>query len=314
MFQDETIKVELPAIQQLQQLGWDYLHGSALAPGDTPAPALPKDGAPAGERGYYRDVVLVNRLEAALRRLNPWISDENLRKVMREITHPFHAGLMEYNHAIHQLLVNYLSVEQDLGKGRKGQTVKIIDFDNPANNEFLCTNQFKVEGANQNIIPDIVCFVNGLPLAVIECKSPYLSSPMAEGIDQLRRYANLRRPQSTLGESDEGAQKLFWYNQLMVSSCRDQAQVGTISSTSQHYGDWKDPYPFTDSDICTLVAQPPHVIGSGEHKVGDVPSPDYLAHARQVALGAPEITAQQRLLAGMFSPASFLDLIQNFVS
>lgn len=301
MFQDEIDKVEQPALDQLTRLGWTYVPGAALAP------AAPGEG----ERAYYRDVVLVKRLEAALLRLNPWISEENLRKVMREITHPNHAGLMEYNQALYQMLVNYLSVEQDLGKGRKGQTVRIIDFDRPANNDFLCTNQFKVEGANQNIIPDIVCFVNGLPLAVIECKSPYLSSPMAEGIDQLRRYANLRRP-----EEDEGAQKLFWYNQLMVASCRDQARVGTISSTAQHYGDWKDAYPFTDADIRSLFS-PSSPMGAGSsHKSGDVPSPAYLVKAKQVAYGgdnAPaDITAQQRLLAGLFSQANFLDLIRNF--
>jgi len=305
MFQDEIEKVEQPAIDQLTKLGWTYVAGTTLAP------VLPVDGAPVGERGYYRDVVLTSRLEAALRRLNPWISEENLRKVMRETTHPNHVALMEYNHAIHQMLVNYLSVEQDLGKGRKGQTVKIIDFDEPANNEFLCTNQFKVEGANQNIIPDIVCFVNGLPLAVIECKSPYLSSPMAEGIDQLRRYANLRYP-----ETDEGAQKLLWYNQLMVSTCRDQAKVGTISSTAQHYGDWKDAYPFTDADIRAMAQQSSSDSFQAKNLL-EAPHPEYWAAAKQVAGGvdahSSEITAQHRLLAGMFYPANFLDLIQNFV-
>jgi type I restriction enzyme R subunit len=263
---DELDKVELPAIAQLKQLGWTYIHGAELTPD-----FLHADGSRA--RAYMRDVVLTNQLDAAIKRINPWISDENLRKVSRELTHPVHAGLMEYNHALYNTLVNYQSVEQDLGKGRKGQTVKIIDFDNLANNEFLCTNQFKIEGVNQNIIPDIVCFVNGLPLAVIECKSPYITNPIAEGINQLRRYANLRRP-----HDDEGADKLFWYNQLMVSTCRDQAKVGTISSSGQHYGDWKDAYPFTDNEL------------DGEHT-----------------------TAQQRMLAGMFNKASFLDLIQNFV-
>ena len=184
-------------------------------------------------------------------------------------------------------------------KGRKGQTVKIIDFDNPDNNEFLCTNQFKVEGVNQNIIPDIVCFVNGLPLAVIEAKSPYISSPMQEGINQLRRYANLRQP-----HEDEGAEKLFWYNQLMVATCRDLAKVGTISSTAQHYGDWKDAYPFTDADLSNL--------GQPANQVKDVPSPAYLADAKATA-SAPEVTAQQRLIAGMFNKQSFLDILQNFV-
>ncbi|MFT4869860.1 MAG: type I restriction enzyme R subunit [Colwellia sp.] len=266
MNQDELDKVELPAIAQLKQLGWTYIHGTELTPD-----FLHADGSSA--RSYLRDVVLVNHLDAAIRRINPWISDENLRKVLRELTHPVCAGLMEYNHGLYNTLVNYQSVEQDLGKGRKGQTVKIIDFDNPENNEFVCTNQFKVEGVNQNIIPDIVCFVNGLPLAVIECKSPYITNPIAEGINQLRRYANLRRP-----HDDEGADKLFWYNQLMVSTCRDQSKVGTISSTGQHYGDWKDAYPYTDKEL------------DGENT-----------------------TAQQRMLAGMFNKASFLDLIQNFV-
>ena len=309
LFQDEVEKVELPAIEQLTRLGWTYVPGADLAP------VLPVDGAPLGERGYYRDVVLSKRLEAAIVRLNPWISDENLRKVIREFTHPNHAGLMEYNQSIYDLLVNYLSVEQDLGAGRKGQTVKVIDFDNPGKNEFLCTNQFKVEGINQNIIPDIVCFVNGLPLAVIECKSPYVADAVAEGINQLRRYANLRSP-----EDDEGAQKLFWYNQLMVSTCRDQAKVGTISSSAQHYGDWKDAYPFTDADIQAMVQQPaPDASGAASvsNKIGDVPSPEYLLAAKQISGGAGgvsgEVTPQQRLLAGMFTPASFLDLIQNFI-
>lgn len=264
MNQDELNKVELPAIAQLQQLGWKYINGLNLSP-------------EAGVRPYNRDVVLVGQLNAAIKRINPWISDENLKKVSREVTHPLFAGLMEYNHAFYKKLVSYQSVEQDLGKGRKGQTVKIIDFDNIDNNEFICTNQFKVEGVNQNIIPDIVCFVNGIPLAVIECKSPYITSPMSDGINQLRRYANLRHP-----NDDEGAEKLFWYNQLMVSTCRDQAKVGTISSNSQHYGDWKDAYPFTDKELDTEQ-------------------------------GTEGVTAQQRLLAGMFNREGFLDLLQNFV-
>ncbi|HKM38056.1 MAG TPA: HsdR family type I site-specific deoxyribonuclease [Thiopseudomonas sp.] len=304
MFQDEELKVEQPAIEQLIKLGWEYVPGASLAP------LAAGTGSQKAERDYYREVVLVGRLESALRKLNPWISDENLRKVMREITHPHHAALMEYNHSIYEMLANYLSVEQDLGKGRKGQTVKIIDFENPENNDFLCTNQFKIEGANQNIIPDIVCFVNGLPLAVIECKSPYKADAIAEGIDQLRRYANLREP-----ASDEGAEKLFWYNQLMVSTCRDQARVGTISSTAQYYSDWKDAYPHTDADIHNLLAQPLPTANGNPVALSDVPSPAYLAQAQQIANGSTqptEINPQQRLLAGMFNRAGFLDLIQNF--
>ena len=149
MFQDEEQKVELTAIEQLQSLGWDYIHGSNLAP-DT-----------SDEREYLKDVVLTKRLNNAIPRINPWINDSNLRNVVRELTHLKVATLMEANQSVWETLVSYQSVLQDLGKGNKGQTVKVIDFDNPEKNEFLCTNQFKIEGVNQNIIPDIVLFVNG---------------------------------------------------------------------------------------------------------------------------------------------------------
>lgn len=294
MDQDELHKVELPAIAQLSLLGWQYIAGTKLTPEYQ-------------ERPYLRDVVLVGRLEAAIKRINPWINDENLRKVCRDITHPNFVGLMEYNQAIYQTLVNYLSVEQDVGKGRKGQTVKLIDFDNLEANEFICTSQFKVEGVNQSIIPDIVCFINGLPLAVIECKSPYISAPMSEGINQLRRYANLRN-----SVDDEGAQRLFWYNQLMVSTCRDQAKVGTISSNASHYADWKDAYPFTDTTLNEQnLSQAFSRNSLDDMQVSDNPALYTATSSHYEAITA--VTAQQRLIAGMFSPASFLDILQNFI-
>lgn len=325
MKNNEFDKVEVPAISQLVKLGWLYIRGKQLSPEH-----ICTDGKP--ERASLRDVILVKRLETAIKRINPWISDENLRKVSRDITHPNFAALMEYNHSFYQTMVNYLSVEQDLGKGRKGQTVKLIDFEQPANNEFLCTNQFKIEG-NQNIIPDIVCFVNGIPLAVIECKSPYISAPMSEGIDQLRRYANIRNP-----EDHEGAEKLFWYNQLMISTCRDQAKVGTISSSSAHYGDWKDAYPFTDQMLeqqsltnnvidfrATVdIEMPTNALEDSVLDVSDeLPQLDKVADPsaqyNQSPNDAPsyndltKVTAQQRLLAGMFNKDNFLDLLQNFI-
>jgi type I restriction enzyme, R subunit len=292
MTNDEYDKVELPALQQLQQLGWTYLHGSQFLP------------APNGEREYFREVVLEKHLSTAIQRINPWISDENLRKVMREITHPQIATLMEANQNLWQTLVHYQSVEQDLGKGRKGQTVRIIDFDNPANNEFLCVNQFKIEGINESVIPDILLFVNGLPLAIIEAKSPYITNPLESGINQLRRYANRRAP-----HEDEGVEKLFWYNQLMVCTHRDKAAVGTISSKVEHYLEWKDAYPFTDADI---VGEINNYAGVKEKSIpyGDVLTDTGLTEP----VWQKPVTAnsQQILLAGLFSHANFLDVIQNF--
>ncbi len=259
MNSDELIKVEQPALDQLKSLGWFYVDGRTLLPDST------------DERSSFKEPILEKKLSESIKRINPWISDENLRKIVRDITKTQYANLLEANQGIWNLLTQCVSVDQDLGKGRKGQTVKIIDFENIENNEFLCVNQFKVSGVNQNIIPDIVLFVNGLPLAVIECKSPYTTDPMEAGIDQLLRYANRRKP-----ENDEGAERLFHYNQLMVSTHRDKARVGTISSRMEHYLEWKDPYPFNLDEM-----------------------------------GA-EITSQEVLIAGLFSKKNFLDVIQNF--
>ena len=286
-FFDEQEKVETPALEQLQALDWTYVPGADLSPESST------------ERQYYRDVVLQDRLTTAIRRINPWISEENLRKVVRDLRFQGveHPTLIETNQTLWETLVQYISVEQDLGKGRKGQTVKIIDFENPDNNEFLCVNQYKVEGAHQNIIPDIVLFVNGLPLAVIECKSPYITNPMEAGIDQLLRYANRRQP-----HEDEGAERLFWYNQIMVSTHRDRARVGTLSSRMEHYLEWKDPYPLTLDQLAAQLqpdAANQPVYGE-ELKVADPPGEYGLVNSQQV------------LIAGLFNRKNFLDLIQNF--
>jgi type I restriction enzyme, R subunit len=259
MASDELDKVELPALEQLQSLGWSYVEGAKLSPDES------------DERSSLKDVVLEKRLRESLKRINPWINDENLRKVVRELTKTLYPNLVEANQGIWTQINQCISVMQDLGKGNKGQTVHIIDFEHPENNEFLCTNQFKVSGVNQNIIPDILCFVNGLPLAVIECKSPYITNPMEAGIDQLLRYANRRAP-----ENDEGAERLFHYNLFMVSTHREKARVGTITSHMEHYLEWKDPYPLSLEEVA-----------GGE-------------------------ASQDVLLAGLFSRVNFLDILQNF--
>ncbi|MCP9803099.1 type I restriction endonuclease subunit R [Cyanobium sp. T1G-Tous] len=256
---DERQFVEAPALEQLKGLGWSHLDGTTLVPGTS------------NHRSSLKDVVLTPNLEQAIQRINPWISKDNLRKVVREVTLIQFSTLMESNKWFWERLTQYFSVDQDLGSGRRGQTLKLIDFDNPENNEFFCVDQFKIQGPSQNIIPDILLFVNGLPLGVIECKAPFVTDPMAEGINQLRRYANLRNPSDT-----EGCEKLFHYNQVMVSTHRDGARVGTISSPVEYYLEWKDPYP-TDAK----------------------------------ELGSPA-NAQQLLIQGLLKPQNFLDIIQNF--
>lgn len=259
MTSDEIQEVELPALEHLQCLGWSYISGARFSPKES------------DERNSIKDVVLINRLIASIKRINPWISKDNLHWVVQNLTKVRHTSLIEVNQKIWTQINQCVSVKQDVGHGDKGQTVHIFDFDNPENNEFLCTNQFKVSGTKQIIIPDIVLFINGLPLAVIECKSPYSTNPIEAGIEQLRRYANIREPSTR-----EGAERLFHYNLMMVSTCRNKARVGTITSRMEHFLEWKDPYPLTVDQV------------GGEESSQDV------------------------LIAGLFSKANFLDILQNF--
>ncbi|MEC2072482.1 type I restriction endonuclease subunit R [Alkalihalophilus marmarensis] len=219
---NEKKLVEDRLIEQLQGMGYEYLHGPAL---DV-------------ERETASDVILRARLLGAIERLNPWISEENSRKVMRSILHIEATNLMEANEAFYEMLVNYISVQQDLGKGKKNQTVKLIDFDDPDNNEYLVVDQFSITNARGTIRPDLMVFVNGLPLVVIECKSPMLNihEQIGQGVKQLRRY-------------QEEQERLFHYNQFMVATSNDRARVGTIGAKAQHYGLWKDPYPLKTAEI-----------------------------------------------------------------
>ena len=117
MANDEYDKVELPALNQLKSLGWIYVEGSALSPEES------------DERNSFKDVVLEKRLTKSIKQINPWINDENLRKVVRDLTRAQFPNLIEANQSHWNILTQYTSVLQDLGQGNRGQTVKIIDFD-----------------------------------------------------------------------------------------------------------------------------------------------------------------------------------------
>ena len=99
-----------------------------------------------------------------------------------------------------------------------------------------------IPGTENHIIPDIVLFVNGLP-GVVECKSAYLPDPIGEAVEQLMRYQNRR------GDTKEGNEKLFWYNQFLVATSRQICRYSSITGEFEHFIEWKDPYPFKLSDI-----------------------------------------------------------------
>lgn len=239
---EETL-VELPAIEYLEKkFGYDFIHGQFLTPENN-------------ERDSMTEVILKNRFKKALKKINPWMNDTNISKAVRYLTRPENLGvnLYEINEKIYEAIVNLsYSLDQDLdGSGQKKyHTVKFIDWDNIENNEFLVTRQFKVHGPNEKIIPDIIIFINGIPVVVLECKSPFLEKSKNENMgkyeafNQLRRYMNGRD-----GDIVEGAERLFYSNFITGILNKYHGYIGTISSTYQYYQEWKDPYPFSIKDI-----------------------------------------------------------------
>ncbi len=259
---DEYADSERPALETLDTLGWDVIDQTLT------------DWTDPRER--LSTAVLENRLRAAVKHLNPWLTDNNLTQAVNEIQQVAGTNTMAENEAIHELLIRHTTVEQDRGHGKKHQTVKFLDFDEPENNDFFALNQFRVEGPREVIRPDIVLFVNGLPLGVIECKAPDITEPRSEAIDQLTRYQNRR------GGEREGAEELFRYNQFSVGTWYEDAVMGTYGTPPNQYKSWRDAYPLDDDALADLFDLD-----------GYVPT-------------------QYRMLYALFEPSRLLDQLRHF--
>jgi type I restriction enzyme R subunit len=132
------------------------------------------------------------------------------------------------------------TVMQNFGEGNVEKTVRLYDFDNPENNDFLTTNQFQLEGLKEPIFPDIVIFVNGIPLVVIECKAPSIRNPIQEAVEK-----NLYKYQSR----GYGFEKLMFYNHLLIATSGYLARHGTVGTSLNHYARWSEAYPLSTEDI-----------------------------------------------------------------
>ena len=153
--------VEQAALSWLHELGWDVAHGPDIAPdGDSP------------ERDDYGDVVLARRLRAALARLNPGLPSEALDDAYRKLTRPEGASLEARNRAFHRILTAGVTVEYVAEGHVRGAQAMVMDAERPLANDLLAVNQFTVTENRHTRRPDIVLFVNGLPLAVMELKNP----------------------------------------------------------------------------------------------------------------------------------------------
>jgi len=283
----EYIYVEKPTIDQLISMGWQHIEGSWDNPQVT-------------HRENFKQVLISHSLKTAIKRINlddngnPWLDDTQVNAAVSQLERLGAQRLMEANQAATELLLKGTTV---LGQDGKQHTVHFIDFEHPYRNDFLAINQYRVDppwatGKGGFIVPDIVLLVNGIPLVVIECKSPKLDNPITEAIRDLLQYSNQR------GSSQpEGAEKLFHYNQLMIAASKGRAAAGTIGANYEHYVEWKDVTP----------PQPPLVRGEQEQAAQEVPP---LARGARGVL--PELNSRQTLIAGMLEPANLLDILRNF--
>ena len=226
--------VEKPFLNELDKLKWKVIELNNTQ--------KPKDSF----REVFSQVVLLPKLKEGLKKINPWLEDDQIDEVIKRIDHIPKTNLIEANQCVQDLLLQNTSVSENRKTGEKSPTVRFIDFKHKDKNNFYAISQFKVRvlGTEHHIYPDIILFINGLPVVVVECKSPKTKEPIPEAIDQLRRYSETR------GDSKEGNKNLFFYNQFNIATCRNQCKFGTISSSNEKFFfRWTDPYPKTIDQI-----------------------------------------------------------------
>jgi type I restriction enzyme, R subunit len=246
-------------------LGWDII--------DLDNSQHPSDS----HRETFTEVVMLPVLRQQIKVINPWLENDQVEEVVKQLTASFPSNnLLENNRHLFHLLLENTSVAENRQTGERSPTVRFVDFTHRGNNRFIAVCQVKVRilGTEHHIIPDIVLFLNGLPVVVIECKSPRVKDAIPEAIDQILRYSEQR------GAKGEGSAPLFYYNQIVIATCRNEAKFGTITTHSEkHFYRWADPYPRTVDDL--------------QH-------------------GTSSPNDQQRLVAGMLDPDNLLDLIRTF--
>lgn len=228
-------QVEKLAIEWFQELGYSYEHGAGIAP-DSSTP----------ERSNYQEVVLTNRLQTALTKLNPTLPSSAIDEAMHLLKKPQHATLIQNNRAFHQMLLEGIKVEVKEDGESKGEVVKVIDFYEAGLNDFLVVNQFTLKGSKGNRRPDMIVFVNGLPLSVIELKNP-----ADENADIFKAYNQLQTYKDELED-------LFVYNEALVISDGVSARIGSLTATDERFMQWRtikdeNDKPLLEYELDTLI-------------------------------------------------------------
>jgi type I restriction enzyme, R subunit len=209
-------KIETFAIELLQSMGWEYVHGLTIAP-----------EAEQSERENYEQIILINRLRKAISVLNPNIPIDAQEQALQKVLRIFSPELLHNNEIFHQLSVEKVKIPYQQDGFERSYEVALIDFENPLNNEFLCINQYTIVEKNQNKRPDILLFVNGIPLVIVELKNAAdENATMRKAFDQLQTY------KATIPS-------LFTYNAICVISDGMECKAGSLSAGYSRYMTWK---------------------------------------------------------------------------
>ena len=260
----EYSEVEQPFLQQLAGLGWTIIDQGTGVPQD-PAASL---------RENFRQWLLPSVFFESVRKINlsvdggsdaqEWLTDHQLEDLRQQLLRQPNRTLLEANEAIQALLFK-AQVDVNELTGESDPVVRLIDFHKPENNQFHAINQFRIDTpgcVKSFIIPDIVLFVNGIPLCVVECKkgSETCANPMQEAFIQLQRYMRKRKDTEFAGLK-EGEPALFHSSLMLIRSSGLEADYGTITSGDENFYAWKTLYPQDEIAVDGMNAQQKLIAG-----------------------------------------------------
>ncbi len=262
----EDYMVEQSAINWLKTLGYSYIHGSELSPEN-------------GERESYRHTVLKRRFIEAVKRLNPWLTDILANKVYKKVIELEHPDFLIKSKLFYDMLTNGVKIKVREKEEERTRIVKLVDFEETENNEFLAANQFTVEYQYQQDIyrrPDMVVFINGMPIAIFEFKNFNANETAKDAFYDHKRKMN-------------DIPQLYVYAQILVASDGLETKYGAITSNWDRFFVWEGIFDDNDLEIKEIEEN------------------------RYYLFEGKEMTSLQALLNGLFRKAHLIGYLDDFV-
>lgn len=297
-FQEDHIS-QIPALCFLQSLGYTYL---------SPEEAL------AERNGKTGNVLLENILRAQLQRINHiqykgeayHYTEANIQtgiNALREV--PLQEGLITANQSVYELLTLGKSLEQTIAGDKKSHTLQYIDWKDWKHNTFHVTEEYKVlrAGSHEHYVPDIVLFVNGIPLVVIECKRPDRKEPLSQAISQHLR-----------NQREEGIRLLYAYSQLLLSLATHAAAYATTATKEKFWSKWKEQAGHPEQLAQELASAKNAPLSPEQEQKLLQSRSNYTRHMVQNLLAESQLpTEQDHYLYCLCRPERLLDLVFNFI-